>query len=311
MKTPVLPEWFSQPVDNPPGPKPREGRRFGLPIRKTLAELAEALAREMSSPSQTNSWLGKIEPRAKIVGILMLIFGATLVHGLGAQMVLLGITLAAALSIGLSPRQLGRLWLGVPLFSLAIILPSTLNLVTDGRTALTLWHLGAGIHIGSWNLPEAITITASGLLSAGRFLLRTTNCITLAFLMVSSTDAPVLVNAFRRLGMPKAFGMILTMTQRFLVVLLRAAEEIHLAKLSRSIGGSSLRSEQKWVGAGIAILFRRSYRLGLEVNYAMVSRGYDGDLRVASVPGLQIRDGLWVAAAGGLIALLIVWERFG
>ena len=121
-------------------------------------------------------------------------------------------------------------------------------------------------------------MTGSGLIVAGRFLLRSLDCVTLAYLLVATTDPAALLGGLRRLGMPRVFGMVLTMAQRYVAVLLRAAEEIHLAKLSRTIAPARLRGEQRWVAAGIGILFRRTHKLAQEVHLAMISRGYDGEL---------------------------------
>jgi cobalt/nickel transport system permease protein len=103
--------------------------------------------------------------------------------------------------------------------------------------------------------------------------------------------------------------MVLTMSHRYLTVLLRAAEEIHLAKLSRTITAGPLRHEQRWVGAGIGMLFRRTHRLAQEVHEAMLSRGYDGDLQIRPGPGLQRADWIWMGAVALLIAALTVAER--
>jgi cobalt/nickel transport system permease protein len=252
--------------------------------------LAEALAREMAGEVRSESRLSRIEPRAKIAGFIILIVGVTLLHDPMLIALFLACVTSLVLASGISPGRLGRAWLGVPLFSLAIALPSVLNVITPGPPAITLFD-----RIGPWALPETLTITGNGLLVAGRFLLRSTTCVTLAFLLVATTDRTALLNGMRRLGMPKAFGMVLAMMQRYLSVLMRSAEEIHLAKLSRTIAEQSIRNEQRWVAAGIGSLFRRTHRLAQETHHAMVARGYDGEIRVGRVPGLHAADLLWLA----------------
>ena len=239
----------------------------------------------------------------------MLIVGTTLVHQLaplGALALAIG---AAAFASGVSVRRLARVWLGVPLFSLVVILPAALNLMTEGPALLTLWRLGPGAKLGPWMLPQAITITRPGVVIAARFVLRTVDCATLAFLLVATTEQDVLVNALRRLGMPRGLGMVLAMTQRYLTVLLRAAEQIHLAKLSRGMGDGSLRQEQHWLAAGIGSLFRRTRHLAEEVDEAMLSRGYDGDLQVGAVARLRLLDVMWLAGAAACVGLLILADR--
>jgi cobalt/nickel transport system permease protein len=304
----TLPDWYFSSVPDRALGQPRLRRRASRPVRRALATLGEALARELSTPVR-NSWLARIEPRAKIVGIVALVVGATLLQKVWLLAVFFALALAAAVSVRLTASRLIRIWLGVPLFSLAIILPATLNLVTHGPAVLTLWHFAPGSRFGPWAWPEALTITQTGLIVAGRFVLRSLTCVTLVLALVATTDAAALLNALRRLGMPRVFGMVLTMSHRYLSILLRAAEEIHLAKLSRTITAGPRRREQRWVAAGMGLLFRRTYRLAQEVHEAMLSRGYDGDLQIKPGPGLRPADWVWLSAVALAIAGLALAER--
>jgi len=308
MKNPCLPEWYFSTPGAAPEQIPRERKTRARPLRRALARMAEALAQELTARDRPEFWMTKIEPRAKVVGILILIFGATFLRGLYQLGGLLVIIVIIAFTSRISIKRLAGLWLGVPLFSLAIVLPATLNIVTEGHSVLTLWRIGPDARLGPWSLPEAITITQSGLIVAGRFLLRSMVCVSLALLLIATTKPAPLINALRRLGMPKVFGMVLAMAERYLTALLRAGEEIHLAKLSRTIAQGSIRREQRWVATGIGILFRRAYALAQEIQNAMLSRGYDGDLQVSRVDRLRLHDVAWPAGAAGLIALLILSE---
>jgi cobalt/nickel transport system permease protein len=272
--------------------------------------MAEALALELTSAGTKDSWLARLDPRAKIVAIVVLIFGATFLHGLGPLAALLALALIMIFASGISSRRLMRVLSPAFLFSFAIILPSVLNVITPGPVALTLFHFPMGAKLGSWNLPDALTITRSGLLVAARFLLRTIACVTLSFLLIAGAGSAALLNGLRRLGMPRVFGMVLTMAERYLVVLLRAAEEIHLAKLSRTIEAGPLRREQRWVAAGIGILFRRTHNLAREVQDAMLARGYDGELQTANAGRMRVVDFAVVVASVVLIAALIIFDRF-
>lgn len=314
MSNLTLPEWYHAPEADLPGEVARPtrvaGRTPGRSVRRALAALAEAITRELTTPLGAHSWLAAIEPRAKTIGLLLLTVGATLLQRLEPLTGLLMVAVTLALGNGLPIRRLARVWLGVPLFGLAIMLPATLNIVTHGPAVLTLWRFGPGAQIGAWPLPETLTVTQSGLVVAGRLLLRSMSCVSLMFLLVATTEPATLIASLRRLGMPRAFGMVLTMTHRYLVLLLRAAEEIHLAKVSRTIAADSVRQEQRWVAAGVGILFRRTYRLAQEVYAAMVSRGYDGDPQGGPASGWRLRDGLWLAGVCGLFAALLTADRW-
>jgi cobalt ECF transporter T component CbiQ len=279
-----------------------------------VASLGKAIAREFAGAERPESWLATIDARVKIVGVFALIVGATLLHtlwGLAATLATAAL-LAASIRPGSGPgpgRRLARVWLGAPLFSLAIILPAALDIVTPGRPVLTIWRFDHPIPFGPWTLPQTLAFTGAGLAVAGRFLMRTTACVTFAYLLVATTEPTALIDGIRRLGMPRTFGMVLTVAHRYLIVLLRAAEEIHLAKLSRTISSGPIRAEQRWVAAGMGMLFRRTHRLAQEVQNAMISRGFDGELRVKPGPRLSARDYLWAAGAFAVTAGLFVFDR--
>jgi cobalt/nickel transport system permease protein len=309
VRNETLPDWYNITDTATTMPLHSTPRKVDASVRRALAGFGEALARELSSSPCTESWLGSIEPRAKIAGLFALVFASTFLQSIWSLAALFALILVLALSIRLPVRPLAHVWLGVPLFSLAIILPATTNLVTPGASALSLWHFGHAVRLGPWIVPETITITYTGLVVAGRFLLRSVDCVTLCYLLVATTDSVLLLNGMRRLGMPKVFGMILTMAQRYLAGILRVAEEIHLAKLSRTIASGPLRNEQRWVAAGIGMLFRKTHKLAHEVQNAMISRGYDGDLQVRSQSVLHTRDIVWLIGLTTLTSAIIIFDR--
>lgn len=304
MTKQTLPDWFVS--DIPPETSIRSSRKRVGYVRKGLSHLGEVLARDLSTPVCAHSWLGRMEPRAKLLSVCMLVIASTFLHTLWALLTILAVILAVSFSIGLPIRNLGRIWLGVPLFSLALILPAATNLVTHGEPIMVLWHFNHTVLIGSWMMPNPVAVTDAGFMVASRFLLRTLDCVTLCYLLIASTDSMLLLNGLRRLGMPKVFGMVLTMCQRYLAVIIKSAEEIHVAKISRTITTGPIRSEQRWVAAGMGMLFRRTHKLAQEVQNSMISRGYDGDLQVQAYTRTSFSDVLlFVVCTAGTVALVI------
>ncbi|MCX6345194.1 MAG: cobalt ECF transporter T component CbiQ [Armatimonadetes bacterium] len=305
----TIPEWYeNSDLDNVTCP-PRASRRAGAPVRRALAAIGEAMTKFLIDSPCVGSWLGAVEPRLKVAGVFLLVIACTLLHSLWSLGAMFAMAVTLALSIGLPVKRLLGVWLGAPLFSLAIIIPAATNLVTPGDAVLRIWDFGGSVHLGPWVLPHAIIVTDSGLTVAARFLLRSLDCITLSYLLIASTDSMVLLNGLRRLGMPKVFGMVLTMTQRYLAVMLRVAEEIHLAKLSRTISAGPLRNEQKWVAAGIGMLFRRTQKLAGEVQNAMISRGYDGDLQIRLRAAIKASDVMWLICSLAFAFVLYVFDK--
>jgi cobalt/nickel transport system permease protein len=155
-------------------------------------------------------------------------------------------------------------------------------------------------------LPEYLTITDRGVFVAVRFTLRSMACVSLGAVLAASGNPQDLLRGLRGLGVPGAFLMVAGMMTRYLTILLESAEQIHLAKLSRSMGGVGARREQAWAAAGMGELYRRSRRLAEEVTEAMVSRGYTGESRTMVARRLRGQDILFVAACATLAALLLV-----
>lgn len=208
--------------------------------------------------------LQRIDARLKVVGLIGLLVLATVLRSIPALMICCAGCVALAALSRVTMRRLGRVWLVAPLFSAVVMLPAVLNVITPGNEVI--------------HLPWKLAITDAGLVVAVRFILRTTVCITLAMLLTVTTKPARLFRGLRGLGVPRVFVMLLMMMERYLVVLARCAEEIHLAKISRSISPGSLREEQVWVAAGMGSLFRRTRSLGQAVYLAMISRGFTGEV---------------------------------
>lgn len=250
--------------------------------------------------------LQSIDPRAKVLGLVGLVVVVTLLHNLPALFVAYLLCVILAVSSKVPFRRFAGVWLVVPLFSAMLMIPATLNIVTDGRHILTIWQ-NSHLSIGPWRLPAMLAVTDTGLLVASKFILRTAVCVSLTVLLASTTRPAKLFRGLRMLGVPQIFVVLLTMMERYLGVLIRTAEEIHLAKISRSIKVGTLRQEQIWVAAGMGTLFRRTHKLSNAVYLAMISRGYTGEVYLLEESHWRAYDWVFLAAcllAGALLILI-------
>ncbi|MCE5199891.1 cobalt ECF transporter T component CbiQ [bacterium] len=308
-----LPEWML------PQSTPDQWRTLpdGLPqksARPPRRSAARSAVREMitlvsgmltdDATAARRGLLQSIDTRFKTLGLIGILVASTFMHSLVPLAIcyLMCITLAAASRV--SARRFLGVLLVVPFFSLVIVLPATLNIVTQGHPVWTIWRTD-GMHLGPWQLPCMLAVTDSGLFIASRFVLRTAVCVSLVVLLTSTTRWSYLFHGLRALGVPQLFVAVLNMMQRYLDVLIRSAEQIHLAKISRSITSRSTRQEQSWVAAGIGALFRRTYRLSGQVYLAMLSRGYTGEVKLLDSPRSHIRDWVFLFLAAALVALLL------
>lgn len=305
-----LPEWLRAAPDSTAfetAPVPRGRRRF---VRRALVRFAGFLADPLlgeSGPERTG-FFQRMDPRAKVLGFLGLIVTTTLLSKGWALGLDAALCLSLALAAQVPARRLAGAWVAVPLFSALVMVPATLNLITPGDVVAPLWHPGCA-KLGPWAMPSVVGITASGIEVAGRFAARSLLCVTLALLMASTARPDRLCRGLRALGVPRAFVMLLTMMERYLDVLVRAAEEIHMAKVSRTIAPGSLRQEQAWVASGVGSLFRRSRALGNAVYLAMLSRGFTGEVRLLEEGRWRLSDGLFLASSAAACAALVLVEK--
>jgi len=256
-----------------------------------------ASSHQRDANAESGGFLQGIDPRAKTVSLIGLIFVTTLVHSWLSLALCLTSGVFLALASNVPGNLLARAWLAVPLFTLLITLPATLNIVTPGHPLLVF----PGVHLGK----GVLAITAPGVVVAVRMAVRTGCCVTFALLLASTTRADRLFKGLRMLGMPSTFVTVLAMMERYTQVLARVAGEMHMAKISRTIEDSGLRREHEWVAAGMGSLFRRSRTMIRDVQSAMVSRGYKGENH--TLDGLRAgpADYMFVAGVALFAALLL------
>ncbi len=281
----TLPDWMTtQESCN----LPEYSKRRNNWARKAANALSRVLT-EMLLDEKTAAQKGllqNIDARFKVVGIIGLIVISTLIHNISALALLYLLSAAVATASKIPLKRLLKVWLVVPLFSALIVLPTILNIVTPGTAAITI--------------NQKLAVTWSGLYLAARFVLRVGVCVTLALLLTATTRKDRLFYGLRALGVPQIFIILLAMMARYLEVLIRSAHEIHLAKISRSIRPGTIRRDQNWTGAGIGMLFRKTYKLGDEIHLAMLSRGYKGEFALLKQPRAYLRDWVFIMSISAI-----------
>ena len=287
-----LPEWLRGPADHDTpsdltGPKPNPY------VERTLSGLARNALVTLQSErwARQAGYLQRLDPRAKALAFALLILTTASVHRLSA---LLGLYAFALLLGMMSKLPLGlllrRVWLSVAFFAGALALPATLNVVTPGHALLTLCA------------HPYIAVTRPGLLLAATLTLRLAVTVTLAALLTLSTPWNDLLRALRVLFVPRLFVSVVAMTYRYVTVLMQCGDDLFTARRSRTIGRADNRAGRRFAAASMGALWGRTLALSEEVYGAMVSRGFNGDMRTLSRFRWRITDSLWV----GVVALMAV-----
>lgn len=281
-------------------------------LDRTLQALAGLLEGYISSESYLHKpgLLQGLDARFKLLGFLLLIITASLVHSLPFLYALYGLTLVLAILSRIKPAFfLKRVWVVLLFFVGIIALPATLNLFTPGETVWILFSIGRSWQFGPYSLPAEIAITRPGVFSALLLVGRVSTSLSLVLLLVLTTSWPSLLKALRSLLLPQIYVQTLSMTLRYLVLLSRIVQEMCLAKKSRTIRVGKTRVEQRWVAAQLGTLFKWSMQLSIEVHRAMVARGFQGEVRILSSFRIRNRDYLWVASCAFLSMVLVYYGR--
>jgi cobalt/nickel transport system permease protein len=281
-------------------------------LDKTLLAIAGAAEQSLFSEQFANrrGLLQALDIRFQIVTFLFLLVLISLLHSPQALWLVYVVGLAiAALSRVPLWFFVKRVWLFVPLFSAAIVLPAVLNIITPGDPLLVLVKLPRSYSCGPYSLPAEIAVTRQGLWGGIVFVSRVAASVSFAVLFTLTHRWADIFAGLRALHVPRVFVMTLSMTERYLFVFLRLIQDMYRARKSRTIRTFSAAAERGWTASRIGVTFRKSVEMSNDVYKAMLSRGFHGEFR--SVNRLRSRplDLLWLFAvlAGG--GALLLFER--
>lgn len=174
--------------------------------------------------------------------------------------------------------------------------------------ALPLVFTRSGDPLGTIAIgPLALTISGQGLREFTTIALKSWVSVQAALLLSFTTPFPELVEALRRLRVPRLLVAIIGFMYRYLAVLSGEAGRLNRARQSRSAvvegqGGGSIRWRAGVVGGMVGSLFLRSYERSERIYAAMQARGFDGELRSMGGRALTATD--W--AAFGIVAVALV-----
>jgi cobalt/nickel transport system permease protein len=277
----------------------------GKTIDGIFGFLEEAFVSE--SNSRRHGFLQSLDPRAKLISILAIIFATSLIGNLRVLIFIYVLTLIFAY---LSKIEVGffikRVWLFIPVFAGIIAVPMIFNIFLPGDPLYQVAYLGPGAHLGPLTLPESIFITRQGLNAAVIFTMRVATCVSAIVLLFITTPQQVLFKSLRTVGVPKLYVLTLEMAYRYIFLLMDLVRELYVAKKARTIRARGMFDEQKWVGARMGYTLIRSLDMSEKVHMAMMSRGFSGEVHIMQEFKMQNRDYIAGATAITLSAVLVL-----
>lgn len=304
----MIPEWMRD-VDSSPCRCDAATAGKKSFVQKTLDTIFAFLQETFDTEklSHKNGLLQSLDPRVKMISILTLIFALSVTRDarILAAVYILEMLLCAASLIGVG-FFIKRVWLFIPLFTLVISIPMLFNVFLPGDPLFQVAYLGENASIGPIMLPESIYVTSQGTNAALVFTLRVVVSVSAVVLLFLTTPQATLFKSLRSIGVPKLYVLTLEMAYRYIFLLTDLIREVYIAKRARTIRSRSMREEQKWVGGRIGYILIRSLAISEKVHMAMVSRGFDGDVRIMQDFRLKAADYLFALSAFSISVILVL-----
>lgn len=276
-------------ADSPSSKPPRRGRF----VERSLQDIDRALEQSLFAERIAGrpGWLQVLDPRLKIVSMLLLLISVNLSHSLWIIALLYFLTLGLAF---FSKVPLGffikRVWLFIPLFTAVIALPALFT--TPGPV---------GLH-----LPLGLVTTRTGAMTALFLLLRVGTSVSIAVLLILTTPWNSLLKALGVLRVPSVILLILGMTYRYIHLLLNLTNDMFLSRKSQVLRPMTGGQERHLVAATSGALLSKSLQVSSEVYLAMQSRGFRDYPR--TIDTFEMRTVDWVSAAAMLVLVVLsIW----
>ncbi|CCO07829.1 energy-coupling factor transporter transmembrane component T family protein [Desulforamulus hydrothermalis] len=244
-----------------------------------------------------SSFLHRMDPRAKILALPLLIIMGLLADGPAGYIMAGGPVVLALLAAGIPP---GHFWQGLrPLWIILLI-----GLVIQGLTV-------PGAKLWQWGF---ISVSREGL-SLGLLLFYRLSLIIISTMLLTMTTTPLnltsalekLLQPFKKAGVPAhELALMMTIALRFIPTLLDEATLILKAQQARggSLKRGSLTQRLQALVAFLVPLLAGSLRRADELATAMEARCYRGDIQRTRLKQLRYRPAD-IAALAGLFVLTV------
>jgi cobalt/nickel transport system permease protein len=292
LLTVVEVNWLARKLTNRQT-SPRAQRRSKF-VEKTVASLLATMERVLFAEdiSRSQGLLQRLDARAKVAGLAAVIVSAMAsrrIAVLGA-LLLFAAVLAFLSNIPLRTIMV-RTWLPVIGFTGLIALPAIFS--TPG---IVLFH----VPLLQW------PITAQGLRSACFLLLRAETAATYMILIILSTSWVRVLRSLRFFRLPVPVVVVLSMTFRYIFLLLQIAHNMFEARSTRLVGTLDESDRQRLAAGTVSVLLDRSLQLSSDVHQAMIARGYRGDVYLLNDLAMSSSDWYRLSVLLG-VAVLAFW----
>ncbi|NLX56579.1 MAG: cobalt ECF transporter T component CbiQ [Planctomycetaceae bacterium] len=241
-----------------------------------------------------DSRVQRLDPRTRLILVLgfVIVVVSTPPTRLAAFVAYAGLLSWATAGAGVPVTSV--LWRSAAVLPFSVLAASWLPFM-HGAPAVELW--GGAVRLSVSGLWLFAGVVMKSLLGAGA-----------AVLLALTTPLPQLAAALRKLGAPVILVDTLTLTYRYLFVLVEEAGRLRRAAAARGY-------RPRWLGQALLIgrlvgqLFLRSYERAERVHGAMVQRGYRGFMPTAHELAWGVSDVVALAVVLPTLAAVRTWLR--
>ena len=253
-----------------------------------------------------NSVIHRLDPRAKLIGLIAYIVALFLAEWFITYAILLAVLVAILALSHVKPKALLR---GMKPVVFLLIFTGVLNMLyTPGRTLVSFW---------------SFTITYEGVLHAFFMILRILMLISCTFLLTYTTSPLALTDGLEGLLSPlkkikvpvHELAMMMSIALRFIPTLIEETDKIMSAQKARGADfeTGNIFQRAKALVPILVPLFVSAFRRADELATAMECRCYHGGEGRTALRVLRMRSADWVTLLlfAALAAGIIVLAKFG
>jgi len=268
-------------------------------VEKTIAGITNNIEQAIFSEENARrpGLLQRRDPRIKVAAFVALVVAAGLSRSLPVLLAAYALVLALAALSRLNVAGFAkRVWLGIPFFAGIVVLPSIFFV---GHHTLLKIPLGL----------FTLVVHREGVKAAATFVVRVGVSVSLAVLLILTTRWADILKALRAFRVPSIFVVVLSITYRYIFLLLHTANAMFLARKSRTVARTSGHEQRWWIVASMSTLLSRSLRMSEDVYQAMLARGFSGNIYTYENFTIKAADWLMLVIALVIAAAIALQSR--
>lgn len=223
----------------------------------------------------------KVNPCVKLISLISIVVLISIVGDPVSQLLITAFIFLLYIIARLKVFHVYRkIFLLAFIFGFLVVFPAALNVITPGEIVFNIVTFDNPSRFWIYNIPRNIGFTENGFLVVSLVFLRVLNSVSFAMLIVYTTPFPSFVRSFKIFGVPDTFLMIVSLAYKYIFILSRTIEETYFALKSRLAGNIKNRNIRDLIGGRIFFIFKKSVIIYENTYYAMVSRGYNGKVKL-------------------------------